>query len=109
MVMNATHGSVSSSPSSSPSPVRRPSHTGTEVVHHDALEPPSSHRAAPTLGVEAGTGQGRQHRVGALSSGGGLDAGSITGIVLGIVVFTGLVGTCGIKKLNMKKRMKKEK
>lgn len=29
-----------------------------------------------------------------LSSGGGLDAGSITGIVLGIVVFAGLVGEC---------------
>ncbi|XP_034253716.1 flocculation protein FLO11 [Thrips palmi] len=66
-----------------------------EVAAHPG--PPHSHRsaAAPLGSASSSAGNARQHRVDAmsLSSGGGLDAGSITGIVLGIVVFAGLVGT----------------
>lgn len=57
--------------------------------------------ASTSLGSAPAAPASRQHRPGlgagpgamSLSSGSGLDAGSITGIVLGIVVFAGLVGT----------------
>lgn len=67
----------------------------TTTPARGAPEAPHSHRSAAAPLGSASSSNARQHRVDAmsLSSGGGLDAGSITGIVLGIVVFAGLVGT----------------
>ncbi|XP_026274663.1 mucin-5AC [Frankliniella occidentalis] len=73
-----------------------PAEAATSTEYFSTVEPPSVLRSAPsTLSVSrqqrpgSGAGPGAM----SLSAGGGLDAGSITGIVLGIVVFAGLVGT----------------